>query len=72
MAATTGRREAEGDAACVWHCLDTVLLKTREACDALEGNGLDELAEEFSELAERVEGVYGEAEKKILKAMEAE
>ena len=73
MADTRDRRiKAAGDAACVWHVLDEVLSKTCECRDALERNGLDGLAEEFGEMVGRVEGVYGEAEKKVTEAMEDE
>lgn len=67
MTDTKGRREAaERDASRIWHVLDAVLLKTREACDALEGNGLDDLADEFNGLVARVEEAHAEAEKAVM------
>lgn len=67
MTNARGRREAEGDAACVWHCLDAVLLKTREARDTLEENGLDGLAEEFRTVVDVLEEAYAEAEDELAK-----
>ena len=65
-------KRSKADAVCLWHLLDQVLPRLREARDEFAEAGLEDEAGVLAEVVEKAEFKYAKAEKEVARLLDGE